>query len=59
MDEKTTNYVNSVIATLTKQRNAAMDANVKLEAQVAALQTELNALTKKEEPEVELEAKAE
>ena len=53
MDKKTTNYVNSVIATLTKQRNAAMDANVKLEAQLAALQTEMAALTKKEEPEEE------
>ena len=53
MDEKITNYVNSVIATLTKQRNAAMDANVKLEAQLAALQTEMAALTKKEEPEEE------
>jgi len=53
MDEKTTNYVNSVIATLTKQRNAAMDANVKLEAQITALQTEIVASTKKEEPEEE------
>ena len=49
MDDKTSNYINAVMGSLTAQRNQAMDLNVKLQAEI----TQINELTKPEEPEKE------
>jgi hypothetical protein len=51
MDEKTSKYVNNLISMLTKQRNDALDLNVKLQAELALINSELNETKKKEEKE--------
>ena len=59
MDEKTTQYVNATIKTLTGQRNNALDTNVKLQAELAVANaeiTELNAKIAKEADETKTEA---
>jgi len=59
MDEKTTQYVNATIKTLTGQRNNALDINVKLQAELAVANaeiTELNAKIAKEADEIKTEA---
>jgi len=59
MDEKTTQYVNATIKTLTGQRNNALDTNVKLQAELAVANaeiTELNAKIAKEADEIKTEA---
>ena len=61
MDDKTTNYVNAVITSLTGQRNQALDLNVKLQAENSVLKAQIVELSKdkedkeedKEEEEVE------
>ena len=47
MDEKTTQYVNATIKTLTGQRNNALDTNVKLQAELAVANAEITELTAK------------
>jgi|TARA_R110001583_G_scaffold28822_1_gene101590 hypothetical protein len=59
MDEKTTQYVNATIKTLTGQRNNALDTNVKLQAELAVANAEiaeLNAKIAKEADETKTEA---
>ena len=49
MDEKTTQYVNSLIRLVTQQRNEAMDLNAKLQIELAMAKAEAAEATKKEE----------
>jgi len=59
MDEKTTQYVNATIKTLTGQRNNALDINVKLQAELAVANAEITELTAKiakEADEIKTEA---
>tara|TARA_R110001592_G_scaffold266424_1_gene532099 strand:+ start:142 stop:324 length:183 start_codon:yes stop_codon:yes gene_type:complete len=59
MDEKTTQYINATIKTLTGQRNNALDTNVKLQAELAVANAEiaeLNAKIAKEADETKTEA---
>ena len=59
MDEKTTQYVNTTIKTLTGQRNNALDTNVKLQAELAVANAEITELTAKiakEADEIKTEA---
>jgi hypothetical protein len=59
MDEKTTQYVNATIKTLTGQRNNALDTNVKLQAELAVANAEITELTAKiakEADEIKTEA---
>tara|TARA_R110000764_G_scaffold176058_1_gene262343 strand:- start:87 stop:269 length:183 start_codon:yes stop_codon:yes gene_type:complete len=60
MDEKTTQYINATIKTLTGQRNNALDTNVKLQAELAVANAEITELTAKmTEESAEPETKAE
>ncbi len=47
MDEKTTQYINATIKTLTGQRNNALDTNVKLQAELAVANAEIEELKTK------------
>mgnify|MGYP003651247417 FL=1 len=53
MDDKTSNYINAVMGSLTAQRNQAMDLNVKLQAEITVLKAQITELTKPEEPKKE------
>lgn len=51
MNDKTNRYVNNLISMLTQQRNNALDLSVKLQAELAVAQSELDELKKEEKKE--------